>query len=173
MYGHPGKKLLFMGSELGQWREWIHEESVEWHTLDNGFHQGVQRCVRDLNHLYRQEPALHTQDFSPEGFAWVDFHDWENSTLSFIRRPATGNDLILVVLNLTPVPRTNYRIGVPRGGFWKELFNSDASYYAGGNWGNAGGAEASPIARHGHFHSLLLTLPPLSALFFKSAEPGQ
>ena len=172
MYGHPGKKLLFMGCEIGQWREWLHEESVEWHALEDRFHHGVQRCVQDLNRVYRAESALHTQDFSQDGFAWVDFHDWENGTLSFLRKPSTGNDVILVVLNLTPVPRTNYRIGVPRGGFWKEIFNSDASHYGGSNMGNQGGGEAAPVARHGYFHSLSLTLPPLGVLYFKSEERG-
>jgi 1,4-alpha-glucan branching enzyme len=173
MYGHPGKKLLFMGNEIGQWREWIHEESVEWHALEDRFHHGVQRCVQDLNRIYRKESSLHTQDFSHDGFAWVDFHDWENSTLSFLRKPSTGNDIILVVLNLTPVPRTNYRIGVPRTGFWKEVFNSDASYYGGSNTGNQGGVEAAPIARHGYFHSVSLTLPPLGALYLKSEGHGE
>jgi len=172
MYGHPGKKLLFMGSEIGQWREWIHEESVEWHSLEDQFHHGLQRCIQDLNWMYRREPALHTQDFSHDGFAWVDFHDWENSTLSFLRKPASGKDIMLVVLNLTPIARANYRIGVPRGGFWQEVFNSDASHYGGSNTGNHGGMESTPVARHGFFHSLALTLPPLGALFLKSSELG-
>ncbi len=172
MYGHPGKKLLFMGCELAQWREWLHEESVEWNVVDDPFHRGMQRCVQDLNRMYRREPALHTQDFTQEGFVWVDYHDWENSTLSFLRRPSGGDDILLVVLNFTPIPRTNYRIGVPRAGFWQEIFNSDASHYGGGNTGNQGGVEASPLARHGYFNSISLTLPPLSAVFLKSQEQG-
>ncbi len=167
MYGHPGKKLLFMGCELAQWREWIHDESVEWNALDDPFHRGVQRCLQDLNRVYRLEPALHALDFSHDGFAWVDLHDWENSTLSFLRMTGGGEATILVVMNLTPVPRANYRIGVPHSGFWKEIFNSDSSHYGGSNAGNNGGVEATPLARHGHFQSLALTLPPLGIVYLK------
>ncbi|MGB6648242.1 MAG: 1,4-alpha-glucan branching protein GlgB [Bacteroidota bacterium] len=172
MYAHPGKKLLFMGSEFGQWREWLHEESVEWHALEHPHHAGVQRWVRDLNTLYRGEPALFSLDFSSEGFEWVDVHDWEGSTLSFMRRGSRSDDIVLVLCNMTPVPRSNYRIGVPRGGHWQEILNSDASIYGGANHGNTGGVNASPIARHGHFHSLSVTLPPLGIVFFKSTGTG-
>ncbi len=168
MYGHPGKKLLFMGGELAQWKEWNHDESIEWHVLQYPFHQGVQRWVRDINHLYKNEPALYELDFSNKGFEWIDFSDWEKSIISFIRKGKSTEDIILVVCNFTPVPRFNYRIGVPKGGFWKELLNSDATIYCGSGHGNAGGIEASPIPMHGRLYSLSLTLPPLGVLFFKN-----
>ncbi|MEW6328297.1 MAG: 1,4-alpha-glucan branching protein GlgB [Thermodesulfobacteriota bacterium] len=168
MYGHPGKKLLFMGGEFGQCREWVHEESLEWHVLEYPAHHGVQRWLRDLNHFYRAEPAMHELDFEAEGFEWIDFYDWEQSVISFIRKGKNTDDIILVVCNFTPVPRQNYRVGVPRGGFWREVLNSDARIYWGGNWGNSGGVEAAPIPAHGQYHSLSLILPPLSVIFFKS-----
>ncbi len=171
MYGHPGKKLLFMGSEFGQWREWSHDESLEWHVLQYPFHSGVQRWVKDLNWLYRSAPALHTSDFDYDGFEWIDYHDWEQSIISFLRKGKGTDDLMLVVCNLTPVPRLNYRIGVPRGGFWIEALNSDAKTYGGSGHGNFGGVEASPISSHGRFDSLSLTLPPLGVVFFKSEGP--
>ncbi|HWP46581.1 MAG TPA: 1,4-alpha-glucan branching protein GlgB [Candidatus Limnocylindrales bacterium] len=169
MYGHPGKKLLFMGGEIGQWREWNHEESIEWHVLDYPFHRGVQKWVRDLNHFYRTEPALYELDFRMEGFEWIDFHDWEHSIISFLRKGKTTSDLILVVCNFTPVPRENYLIGVPRGGFWKEMLNSDADFYGGSGVGNAGGVEAISQTVFGRPYALSLTLPPLGVLFFKSS----
>jgi 1,4-alpha-glucan branching enzyme len=173
MYGHPGKKLLFMGCEFGQWREWSHEESLEWHALEFPLHSGVQRWVKDLNHLYRREPALYQLDFANAGFEWIDFHDWENSIVSFLRKGKDTQDILLVVCNFTPVARKNYRIGVPRGGYWFEALNSDSTFYGGSGQGNSGGLEAAPISSHGKFHSLSLTLPPLSALFFKSEGPKQ
>lgn len=169
MYGHPGKKLLFMGGEIGQWPEWNHEGSIEWHVLNYPFHRGVQKWVRDLNHFYRTEPALYELDFRMEGFEWIDFHDWENSIISFIRKGKTTSDIILVVCNFTPVPRENYLIGVPRGGFWKEMLNSDADFYGGSGIGNAGGVEAIPQSVFGRPYALSLTLPPLGVLFFKSS----
>ncbi len=169
MYGHPGKKLLFMGGEIGQWPEWNHEESIEWHVLDYPFHRGVQKWVQDLNHFYRTEPALYELDFRMEGFEWIDFHDWEHSIISFLRKGKTTSDLILVVCNFTPVPRQNYLIGVPRGGFWKEMLNSDADFYGGSGVGNAGGVEAIPHMVFGRPYALSLTLPPLGVLFFKSS----
>ncbi|MEW6600881.1 MAG: 1,4-alpha-glucan branching protein GlgB [Nitrospirota bacterium] len=169
MYGHPGKKLLFMGAEFAQWKEWNHDESLEWHGLEYPYHQGVQRCVRDLNHLYRNEPALYELDFSADGFEWIDFHNWEESTLTFIRKGRNTNDIILVVCNFTPALRYDYRVGVPRGGFWKELLNSDAEIYGGSGKGNAGGIYADPVAVQGRDFSLSLTLPPLGILFFKSS----
>jgi 1,4-alpha-glucan branching enzyme len=168
MYGHPGKKLFFMGGEIAQWKEWNHEESLEWHVLEYPFHQGIQRWVKDLNHLYKKEPALYELDFSNEGFEWVDFYNWEQSIISFIRKGETSDDIVLVVCNFTPVPRYNYRIGVPCGGFWTEILNSDATLYRGSGQGNAGGIEASPIPAHGRYYSLSLTLPPLGILFFKT-----
>ena len=168
MYGHPGKKLLFMGGEFGQWREWVHDESLEWHTLQYPFQRGVQLWVKDLNHLYRTEHALYELDFSFEGFEWIDFRDSENSIISFIRKGKYINDIILVVCNLTPTPRFNYQLGVPRGGFWKEILNSDSVFYGGSGLGNSGGLEANHVSSHGRPFSLFLTLPPLSVLFFKS-----
>jgi 1,4-alpha-glucan branching enzyme len=167
MYGHPGKKLLFMGGEIAQWKEWNHDESVEWHVLDYPFHKGVQTWVKDLNHLYRIESALHEMDFSPEGFQWVDFHNWEESIISFIRKGKNSGDVFLVVCNFTPIPRHNYRVGVPKGGFWKEMLNSDAKIYGGSGQGNTGGLEATPIPFHGKFFSLSLVLPPLGIVYFK------
>jgi 1,4-alpha-glucan branching enzyme len=167
-YGHPGKKLMFMGAEFGQWNEWYHETSLDWYLLQYPFHQGVQKWVRDLNHFYRAEPAIYELDFKQEGFEWVDFRDWEESIISFLRRGRRTDDIFLVVCNFTPVPRRNYRVGVPRGGFWKEVLNSDARIYGGSGDGNFGGVEATPVPAHGKYHSLSLTLPPLGVLFLKS-----
>lgn len=167
MYGHPGKKLLFMGGEFGQWKEWSHEESIEWHVLQYPSHQWILNWVRDLNRIYRSESALHELDFTANGFEWVDSHDWESSVISFLRRGRQEGDVILVVCNFTPVLRDNYRIGVPKGGFWKELLNSDAEIYGGGGQGNLGGMEAEPVAAHGREQSLILRLPPLGVLFLK------
>jgi 1,4-alpha-glucan branching enzyme len=166
MYGHPGKKLLFMGGEFGQWSEWRHDASLDWHLLEYAGHRGIQSWVRDLNHLYRSEPALHRRDFDADGFEWVDFHDTRFSIISFLRR--SGDDPpVLVVCNFTPVLRQNYRIGVPAGGWWRELLNSDAADYGGSGVGNEGGVEAAPVAAHSHYHSLSLTLPPLAVLFLR------
>ena len=167
MYGHPGKKLLFMGNELGQWSEWNHERSLEWHVLQYPFHSGLQAWVKDLNRFYRQEPALFQKDFDRDGFEWVDYHDWENSIISFIRKAGPTGDMILVVGNFTPVPRQSYRVGVPRSGFWAEVLNSDSTIYGGSGQGNFGGVEAAPTAAQGRPCSLSLTLPPLSVVFFK------
>ncbi|MBI2877826.1 MAG: alpha amylase C-terminal domain-containing protein, partial [Candidatus Tectomicrobia bacterium] len=167
MYTHPGKKLLFMGVELGQWREWMHDESLEWHLLQYAPHQGIRRWMQDLNRVYRREPALYERDFELEGFEWIDFKDWENSIVSYLRKGREERDTILVVCNLTPVPRTNYRVGVPSGGYWRELLNSDAQEYGGSGQGNWGGVEATPIPYHGKNHSVSLTLPPLGFLLFK------
>jgi 1,4-alpha-glucan branching enzyme len=168
MFGHPGKKLLFMGGEFGQVKEWHHDESLEWHVLQYPFHSGVQRWVKDLNHLYRAEPALHELDFQTTGFEWIDFRDWERSVISFIRKGKNTDDIILVVCNFTPVLRYGYRVGVPRGGFWRELLDSDADLYGGSGQGNFGGLEAGPMPAHDRPCSLSVTLPPLGALFFKS-----
>lgn len=170
MFAHPGKKLHFMGSEFGQWKEWQHEESLEWNSLEFPNHAGVQRWVKDLNQFYRQEPALFDLDFSGDGFEWIDSHDGENATLSFLRKGKNPNDIILAVCNFTPLPRHNYRVGVPRGGFWAEKLNSDAPLYGGSGQGNFGGLEAAPIPAHGRYHSLSLSLPPLSIVLFKNEE---
>ena len=170
LYAHPGKKLMFMGGEFGQWQEWNHEESLDWHLLGERAHHGVQLWVQDLNRVYRTEPALYQQDFQSEGFEWVDFHDWEKSIVSFVRKGRNASDAVLVVCNFTPVVRTDYRIGVPAPGFWRELLNSDAGYYGGSGTGNRGGVESEPVEAHGRPHSVSLTLPPLAVLFFRS--PG-
>ncbi len=167
MYGHPGKKMLFMGAELGQWREWNHDQSLDWHLLEHAPHQGLQRWLKDLNRFYRNEPALYERDFEHAGFEWLDMRDWEHGTLSFVRKGGAVEDWIIVVCNFTPVPRHNYRIGVPRAGLWKEVLNSDASDYGGSGHGNFGGVRTSPASSHGHTQSLALTLPPLGILFLK------
>ncbi|TFG87691.1 MAG: 1,4-alpha-glucan branching protein GlgB [Chromatiales bacterium] len=166
MWAHPGKKLLFMGGEFGQRREWQHEESLEWHVLDYPLHAGLQRWVRDLNTLLRGSPALHERDFGFEGFEWVDCSDVEASVITFLRKAADHRDVILVVCNFTPVPRSNYTVGVPEGGRWTERLNSDAPLYGGSGAGNFGGIEAAPLPAHGRTHSLMLQLPPLSVLYF-------
>jgi 1,4-alpha-glucan branching enzyme len=170
MYAQPGKKLLFMGGEFGQWNEWYHETSLDWHLLDYPFHAGLKCLVKDLNHLYADETALHELDFSPDGFEWVDCSDSEGSILNFLRKGRSTEDIVLASLNFTPITRFNYRVGVPRSGYWRELLNSDASGYGGGNQGNLGGVEASDIPFHGRPYSVNLTLPPLGALFFKNSE---
>jgi 1,4-alpha-glucan branching enzyme len=171
MYGHPGKKLLFMGGEFGQTREWSHDRSLDWHLLAAGpFHLGLQRLVRDLNGVYRRERALHEVDFEPAGFEWVDCNDWQSSVVAFLRRGRDSGDVVLVVSNFTPVVRSDYRVGVPRPGRWRELVNTDADAYGGSGQGNAGGVWAEPKAWHGRPHSLLLTLPPLSSVILKPAE---
>jgi 1,4-alpha-glucan branching enzyme len=166
-YLQPGKKLLFMGGEFGQWREWNHDGSLDWHLLEQDAHRQLQLLVGDLNHLYRSEPALHRQDCQPGGFEWVDCNDSEQSTLSWLRCGTDPGDRLLVVCNLTPVPRPNSRVGVPCGGFWQEIFNSEAQQYGGSGHGNFGGVEASPLSWHGRSHSLTITLPPLGAVVFK------
>jgi 1,4-alpha-glucan branching enzyme len=169
MYGQPGKKLLFMGAEIAQWSEWYHEVSLDWHLLKHLSHQGVQRWVENLNRVYRQEPALYEEDFSPAGFEWIDCKDVDHSVISFLRKGRNPEELILVVANFTPVVQHNYRVGVPRSGFWKEILNSDATDYWGSGQGNLGGVEATPLSFHGRFSSLNLTLPPLGIMFFKWA----
>ena len=171
MFGHPGKKLLFMGCELGQWREWSHEESVEWHVLEYPSHRGIQKWVQDLNMLYRSSPELHELDFSQDGFAWVDFHDWESSIISFLRKDRNGRPM-LVVCNFTPAVRDQYRLGVPVAGFWKEVLNSDSEVYGGSNVGNSGGVWTEPWPSHGHGQSLRLVIPPLGAVFL-SPQPAE
>jgi 1,4-alpha-glucan branching enzyme len=172
-YLHPGKKLVFMGGEFGQWREWNHEESLDWHLLRYQEHHGVWQWIRDLNLLYRNESALHGFDFEPAGFEWVDISDQEQSIISFLRRGRKTEDLFLAICNFTPVPRFNYRVGVPEGGRWIEVLNSDAAEYGGDGYGNVGGAEAEPVACHRRDHSLSLTLPPLGLLVFKRHHTPQ
>lgn len=167
LYTHPGKKLLFMGGEIGQWAEWNHEQSIEWHLLQFQSHYGVWKWVCDLNRLYRSEPALHELDFENAGFEWVDFSDQDSSVISYLRKSRSSQDAVLVVFNLTPVARLNYRVGVPEGGRWRELLNSDAAEYNGSGHGNFGGVDAAPIPMHGKAESLLLTLPPLGMVVLK------
>jgi len=167
MYAQPGKKLLFMGGEVGQWQEWHHDRSLDWHLAQYQQHHQVQRWVEDLNRLYRSEPALYELDFEPAGFEWVDANDSEQSVISFIRKGKSTVDTILVVGNFTPVTRLNYQVGVPYGGFWKEMINSDASEYGGSGQGNLGGVEATTTPSHGRPYSLNITLPPLAVMFFK------
>jgi 1,4-alpha-glucan branching enzyme len=167
-WAHPGKKLLFMGGEFGQWNEWYHETSLDWHLAQDGNrHNGLQKLVGHLNWLYRHEPALHEGDASQPGFEWVDADDADQSTLSFLRKSERTGDLILATFNFTPVVRYNARVGVPRGGFWRELLNTDAQDYGGSGQGNQGGVEAAPFGWHFKSHSLTLTLPPLAAVLFK------
>ncbi len=168
MYAQPGKKLLFMGGEFGQWNEWIHDASLDWHLLGDAPHAGVKRWVADLNRFYRSEPALFELDCDPNGFEWIDCSDAEASVVSLMRKARSSGDIVLVVANFTPVPRQNYRIGAPRGGYWREALNSDATLYGGSGQGNLGGVEASPVPLHGRPHSLTLTVPPLAVLFLKS-----
>jgi 1,4-alpha-glucan branching enzyme len=167
MYAHPGKKLLFMGAEFGQWREWAHDESLDWHLLDFDLHSGLQRLVGDVNRLYTAEPALHEVDFEPSGFEWIDCNDHESSVISLIRRAHDPGDWVLFVVNWTPIVRANYRVGVPDAGYYRELLNSDASLYGGSNVGNEGGLDADAIPAHGRPFSLNLTLPPLGAVILK------
>ena len=169
MYAQPAKKLLFMGGEFGQWREWVHDASLEWDLLDYPLHAGLQRWVQDLNWLYRNEPALHELDCDPGGFEWIDCDDADSSVVSLIRKGKSSAAVILVLCNFTPVPRYSYRVGAPRGGRWQEVLNSDAAEYGGGNMGNLGGVDTAPVGLHGRPYSLTLTLPPLSVSFFKSA----
>ena len=170
MYAQPGKKLLFMGGEFGQWREWVHDESLEWHLLQYLPHSGLQRWVSDLNRVYRSQPALYQVDFDSAGFEWIDCNDVEHSVISLIRKGRSRNDIIAVVCNFTPMTHFNYRIGVPQPGFWRELLNSDAREYGGSGQGNLGGVEAAPIPFHGRSYSVTITLPPLAAVFFKSSQ---
>jgi 1,4-alpha-glucan branching enzyme len=168
MFGQPGKKLMFMGGEFGQGHEWNYRESLQWHLLEYPQHRGVQQWVRDLNRVYASEPALHELDFDPAGFEWIDCNDALHSTISFIRRGRSTDDLIVAVCNFTPEPRWDYQVGVPRGGYWREILNSDSSFYGGSGLGNSGGVEASATSLHGRPCSLRITLPPLATVYFKS-----
>ncbi len=165
MWAHVGKKLLFMGDEFGQKREWTHEDALEWFVLQFPLHEGMRHWVQDLNRLYRAKPAMYRRDFTADGFEWIDCNDTESSTLSFLRKGESGDDPVLVVCNFTPVPRENFRVGVPHGGSWREDLNSDAAWYGGSDVGNFGLVEAAPLPSHGRPFSLNLRLPPLAILF--------
>jgi 1,4-alpha-glucan branching enzyme len=167
MYAHPGKKLMFMGCELGEWREWNHDDSLDWDLVQQPLHGGLQRFVRDLNEVYRAQPALYELDFEAAGFEWIDCNDHEGSVISLIRRAKDPRDFVVAILNFTPVVREAYRIGVPEPGYYRELLNSDAVWYAGGNVGNEGGVYTEVVPAHGHAQSLRLTLPPLAGLMLK------
>ena len=167
MYGHPGKKLLFMGSELGQWREWHHDGSLDWHLLDEPAHAALRRYVQALNWHYREEPALHQLDFDPSGFRWIDCHDNENSVVSIVRYARDPRDFVVMLFNFTPMPRHDYRIGVPAPGHYAERLNSDSAQFGGSNVGNGGGVSSEPIATHGFDQSLNLVVPPLGCLLLK------
>ena len=167
MFGHPGKKLMFMGAEFGQWREWNYNESLDWHLLDDPMHAGLSTWVRDLNHTYQRERSLHEVDFDGSGFSWIDCNDNENSVISLMRRAADRRDFTIMVANFTPVPRPSYRVGVPEAGWYRELLNSDAERYGGSNVGNGGGVSSEPVPAHGFDQSLSLVVPPLGFLMFK------
>ena len=167
MWCHPGKKLLFMGSEFGQWREWDFDRSLHWHLLEQSGHAGLQRCVADLNALVNREKSLHQLDFDGLGFEWIDCHDWANSILVFLRRGVDPNDFLVVCCNFTPIPRHGYRVGVPAAGIYDEVFNGDSSWYGGSNVGNAGSIATVPTPCHGLEQSLSLSLPPLATIVLK------
>lgn len=171
MWAHPGKKLLFMGAELGQRAEWNHDASLEWHLLQHPHHAGLQRFLADLNRFYQHEPALWQRDFTPDGFQWSVVHDSDQSVLAFVRQGKDKTAPLLCAFNFTPVPREAYRLGVPAGGLWREALNSDAELYGGSNKGNLGGVEAEEAASHGFSHAVTLTIPPLGAVFLKR-EPA-
>jgi 1,4-alpha-glucan branching enzyme len=167
MFGQPGKKLLFMGCEFGQWKEWAHDGSLDWPLLDQEAHAALRLLVGDLNALYRREPALYACEYRAKSFEWLDHHDAEKNILCFLRKGQTGAEQIAVVCNFSPVARDSYRVGVPTRGFWKELLNTDAVQYGGSGHGNFGGADTVPIPLHGRRYSLTIDIPPLSVLFFK------
>ena len=170
MYGHPGKKLLFMGGEIGQWQEWRPGRSLDWHLLAREPHAKLQRFVKDLNRLYRSEPALFEADFESSGFEWIDFRDTEQSIVAFLRRPRREGAPVIFVCNFTPVPRFGYRIGVARPGFYRELLNSDSEFYGGSNLGNIGGVCAEKVPFHAYPYSLRITVPPLAVSVFRREE---
>jgi 1,4-alpha-glucan branching enzyme len=167
MWCHPGKKLLFMGGEFGQWQEWNFDESLHWHLLAGESHRGLSRAVADLNNLVQREPALHELDFDGRGFEWIDCHNWQDSVLAFVRRGSSSRDALVVCCNFTPVLRQGYRLGVPAAGSYEEVFNSDSAWYGGSNAGNGSGLQSSPVPHHGREHSLSLTLPPLAVVVLK------
>jgi 1,4-alpha-glucan branching enzyme len=171
MYAHPGRKLLFMGSELAQVREWNHDAELDWGLLQDPRHAGIQRLVRDLNHLYRDNAALCARDDEPDGFAWIDVSDRAQSLFSFVRRAQASAQCIVVVCNMTPVVRHGYRLGVPQAGVWTEVLNTDSSHYGGSDMGNCGAVVAAPIPCHGQPHSVVLNLPPLGVLWLAPKAP--
>jgi 1,4-alpha-glucan branching enzyme len=167
MFGHPGKKLLFMGGDFGQWDEWYYAKSLDWHLLEYDTHRGIQQFIKDLNQLYKSQPALYENDFHRSGFEWIDFQDLDNSAIAFLRRGRRSEETLIFVCNFTPVVRENYRIGVPQPGYYAELLNSDSKLYGGSGVGNLGGIVAENRPWHNHRYSLNLALPPLAVLVFK------
>jgi 1,4-alpha-glucan branching enzyme len=172
-FTHPGKKLLFMGGEFAQWSEWAHDKALDLDLSAFDRHKGILQLVRDLNRCYASVKALHEFDFDGKGFEWIDFKDWEHSVISYLRKGSDPTEVVLVVCNFTPIPRQKYRVGVPQSGFWKEILNSDASLYGGGNLGNCGGVESRNEACFGKKQSLQLTLPPLGAVVFRYEKPEE
>jgi 1,4-alpha-glucan branching enzyme len=170
MFAHPGKKLLFMGSEFGQWHEWNHDASLDWDLTFRPRHDGLRRLVQHLNHVYRSEPALWDQDDTYEGFEWIDFHDADQCVVAFLRRSQEG-EILAFAVNATPVVRYNYRLGVPGGGFYREIINTDGETYGGSNVGNLGGLEADAVEWQGRTHSIVINLPPLAVVGFKREAP--
>jgi 1,4-alpha-glucan branching enzyme len=168
MYGHPGKKLLFMGSEFGQTEEWNHNVGLPWHLLQYAFHSKLQVLVKELNFFYRREAALNQVDDDYSGFEWIDFRDSESSAISFLRYSRSREEFLVICCNFTPVPRYNYRIGVPVRGQYREVFNTDSEMFGGSNLGNAGAVWADEIVSHGRPASLSVTLPPLATVVFKA-----
>jgi 1,4-alpha-glucan branching enzyme len=173
LYTHPGKKLLFMGGEFAQWQEWDHDRSLDWHLLGQTPHSGFQKWIKDLNHFYRRHPALYELDFEPGGFEWVDYSDYEQGVLSFLRKGNSGEDMLLVVCNFIPTVRYDYRVGLPSGGHWKEVLNSDREEYGGSGQVTDTGLEAEAVPLQGRDHSLRLTLPPLGMVILKRVNRGE
>jgi len=167
MWGHPGKKLLFMGQEIGQRQEWDHDSGIQWELLEFDCHRKLQALARELNRVYRENPALYQVDFHCSGFEWVDFHDWESSIIAFIRRAADPKDFLIYCCNFTPVPRQGYEFGVPEEGFYEEILNTDSELFGGSNMGNGGSVSSRPIPKHNRRHSIAITLPPLAAVVFR------
>jgi 1,4-alpha-glucan branching enzyme len=167
MWTHPGKKLLFMGGELAQWNEWNHDAQLQWELLEWQNHQGLQKLITDLNHLYRREPALHEVEFNYEGFEWLDVDNHQESVICYLRKAKRPENFVVVCCNFTPVPRHGYAVGVPEAGWYQEIFNSDSEYYAGSNVGNYPGQLAQAPGHKGQPYALKITLPPLAAVVFQ------
>jgi 1,4-alpha-glucan branching enzyme len=170
MWGHPGKKLLFMGGEFAQLQEWNHDQSLDWHLLTEPNHRGMQSLIRDLNDVYRQIPALHEKDCDSSGFKWIVGDDRDNSVFVFARFGMHPEEVAIIICNFTPVPHADYRIGVPYAGYYREVINTDSEIYGGSNLGNLGGLAAQKIASHGEPFSLNLTVPPLASLILHRAQ---
>jgi 1,4-alpha-glucan branching enzyme len=167
MWAHPGKKLLFMGQEIGQREEWNHDRGIRWELLEYDPHRKLQSLVRELNRLYRSNPAYYQVDFHYQGFEWIDFRDVEHSIISFLRRAEDPEDFLVFCCNFTPLPRKLYDIGVPQAGVYEEILNTDSELFGGSNMGNGGAVTSTPVPKHGRPHSLSITLPPLAVVAFR------